>query len=111
MVCSRPYAATAREGPLPGQKLWDVDTQLAAALRRAAATAFLGATDRRLGGAARRAGAAVEAGGDDGDPDLVGELVVDVGAEDDVGVGMGRLADHLGRLGDLDQREVGATGD
>ena len=68
---------------------------------------------RMVGSASRRGGggAAVEAGGDDGDPDLVGELLVDVGAEDDVGVGMGGLADHLGRLGDLDQREVGAAGD
>ena len=74
-------------------------------------SAVFGAADRRLGGAARRLGAAVEAGGDDGDPDLVGELLVDVGAEDDVGVGVGGLADHLGGLGDLDQREVGAAGD
>src|SRR3954453_5653487 len=68
-----------------------------------------GAADRRLLGAARRSRASVEAGGDDGHPDLVAHLLVDVGAEDDVGVGVGGLADHLGGLGDLDQREVGAA--
>ena len=79
--------------------------------RRPAAAGVLGAADGRLGGAARRRGLAVEAGRDDGHPDLVAQLLVDVGAEDDVGVGVGGLADHLGRLADLDQREVGAAGD
>src|SRR3954452_14118129 len=96
-----------------GQELGDVYSQVATSPRlgRATPTAFLGAADGRLGGAARGLWASVEAGGDDGDPDLVGELVVDVGAEDDVGVGMGGLAHHLGRLADLDQGEVGAAGD
>ena len=39
------------------------------------------------------------------------ERLVDVGAEDDVGVGVGGFADQLGRLADLDQREVLAAGD
>ena len=54
---------------------------------------------------------AVEAGGDDRDPDLVAHLVVDDGAEDDVGVGVGHAVDDLGRLVDLEQAEVAATGD
>ena len=54
---------------------------------------------------------AVEAGGDDRDPDLVAHLVVDDGAEDDVGVGVGDTVDDLGRLVDLEQAEVAATGD
>ncbi|BFO20735.1 hypothetical protein SHKM778_71230 [Streptomyces sp. KM77-8] len=55
--------------------------------------------------------AAVEAGRDHGDPDLVAEGVVDHRAEDDVGLGVGGLADQLGRLVDLEQAEVGAAGD
>ena len=47
--------------------------------------------------------AAVEAGGDDGDRDLVAEPLVDARAEDDVRLGVGRGADLLGRLGDLEQ--------
>ena len=54
---------------------------------------------------------AVEAGGDDGDPHLVAHLVVDDGAEDDVGVGVGDAVDDLGRLVDLEQAEVAAAGD
>ena len=53
----------------------------------------------------------VEAGGDDGDPDLVAHLVVDDRAEDDVGVGVGDAVDDLGRLVDLEQAEVAAAGD
>src|SRR3954462_9177192 len=49
--------------------------------------------------------AAVEAGGDDRDADLVAQRVVDDGAEDDVGVGVGRRVDDLGRLVDLEQAE------
>src|SRR5579884_1707813 len=41
------------------------------------------------------------AGGHDRYPDLVVELLVDHGAEDDVGVRMGRLGHRLGRLVDL----------
>ena len=54
---------------------------------------------------------AVEAGGDDGDADLVAERVVDDGAEDDVGVRVRGLADDLGRLVDLEQPEVGRARD
>lgn len=54
---------------------------------------------------------AVEARRDDGDPDLVAQGVVDDGAEDDVGLGVGRLADQLGRFVDLEEAEVGAAGD
>ena len=50
--------------------------------------------------------AAVEAGGDDGDPHLVAEGVVDDGAEDDVGLGVRGLLDQPGRLVDLEQAEV-----
>jgi hypothetical protein len=50
--------------------------------------------------------AAVEPGRDDGDPDLVAERVVDDRAEDDVGLGVGRLLDQPGRLVDLEQAEV-----
>ena len=39
------------------------------------------------------------------------ERLVDVGAEDDVGVGVRGLLDHLGRLADLDQRQVRAARD
>ena len=52
------------------------------------------------------AAASVVAGGDDGHPDLVAERLVDVGAEDDVGVGVRGLLDHLGGLADLHQRQV-----
>ena len=65
----------------------------------------------RLGAPSRPAAAAVEAGGDDGHPDLVGQRLVDVGAEDDVGVGMRGLLDHLGGLGDLEQAQVRPAGD
>ena len=47
--------------------------------------------------------AAVEAGRDDGDPDLVAQRVVDDRAEDDVGVGVRGLGDQRGRLVDLEQ--------
>ena len=50
---------------------------------------------------------AVEAGGDDGDPDLVAHLVVDDRAEDDVGVLVGDAVDDLGRRVHLEQAEVG----
>src|SRR5690554_2770229 len=55
--------------------------------------------------------AAVEAGGDDGDPDLVPERVVDDRAEDDVRVRVGGVGDELGGIVDLEQAEVRAAGD
>src|SRR6266545_3035866 len=64
-----------------------------------------------LGGPGRDLLAAVEAGRDDRHPDLVAEGVVDHRAEDDVGVGVGGRGDHLRRLVDLEQAQVGATGD
>ena len=50
-------------------------------------------------------------GGDHRHADLVGQRVVDHGAEDDVGVAVGRRVDDLGRLVDLEQAEVLAAGD
>ena len=61
--------------------------------------------------APRAAAAVIEAGGDHGHPDLVAQRVVDHGAEDDVGVGVGGALDDLGRLVDLEQAEVVAAGD
>jgi hypothetical protein len=55
--------------------------------------------------------ATVEARRDHRDANLVAKAVVDDGAEDDVGVGVCRLGDELGRLVDLEQAEVGPTGD
>src|SRR5205814_2244869 len=71
----------------------------------------LGGGQRRLGVAAGRRLAAVEARGDDGDPDLVAQRVVDDRAEDDVGLRVCRLADQLRGLVDLEETEVGAAGD
>src|SRR4051794_13464095 len=51
------------------------------------------------------------AGGHDGDPDLVVDLLVDHGAEDDVGVRVRGLRHRLGGLVDLPQGEVPAAGD
>ena len=55
--------------------------------------------------------AAVEPGGDDGDPHLVAEGVVDDRTEDDVGLGVRRLRHQRRGLVDLEEAEVGATGD
>src|SRR5436190_21315263 len=55
--------------------------------------------------------ALVEAGGDHGHPHLVAEALVDDGAEDDVGVGIGRGTDDLGRLVHLEEPEIRAAGD
>ena len=54
---------------------------------------------------------AVEAGGDDGDLELVAHALVDDGAEDDVGLRVGHLLDDLGRLVDLEEAQVGTAGD
>src|SRR5579862_8781596 len=55
--------------------------------------------------------AAAEARGDDGDPDLAGQPVVDGRAEDDVRLVGGGAADRLGGLVHLDEREVVAACD
>jgi hypothetical protein len=49
----------------------------------------------------------IEAGGDDGDANRVSQLVVEYGAENDVGVGVLGLPDDLGCCVDLEQPEVG----
>jgi hypothetical protein len=54
---------------------------------------------------------AVEAGGDDRDADLVAHLVVDDGAEDDVGVLVCDAVDDLGGGVHLEQAHPGRTGD
>jgi GAF domain-containing protein len=48
---------------------------------------------------------------DHGHPHLVDHLLVDHRAEDDVRVRVGRFGHRLGRLVDLEQREVAAAGD
>src|SRR5947199_1703133 len=53
----------------------------------------------------------VEAGGDHRDAHLVAHRVVDNGAEDDVGVGVGHAADDLGSLVDLEEAEVAPARD
>ncbi len=53
----------------------------------------------------------VEARGDDRDPDLVAEGIVDHRTEDDVRFGMGGVRDQLGRGVDLEQTEIGTTRD
>jgi hypothetical protein len=65
----------------------------------------------RLDPAHRGGRTGVEAGGDDGDPHLVTEGVVDDRTEDDVGLGVRGVGDQLRRLVDLEQAEVAATGD
>ena len=79
--------------------------------RRTAVGRRAGGTQLGAGAAVGAAAAAVEAGGDHRHPELVGERLVDVRAEDDVGVGVRRLLDHLRRLGDLHQAHVGPAGD
>src|SRR5262245_21299336 len=64
-----------------------------------------------LGAAVSPAAAAVEAGRDHRHPDLIGEGLVHVGAEDDVGVGVRCLLHDLGCLRDLHEAHVGAAGD
>ena len=53
--------------------------------------------------------ALVEAGGDDGHVELVLHALVDDGAEDDIGFGVGVGPDHLSGLVDLEQAEVVAA--
>src|SRR5205823_5151693 len=55
--------------------------------------------------------AAVEAGRDHGDPDLVAERVVDHRTEDDVGLLVRRAGHQRCRLVDLEQPQVGTAGD
>src|SRR5436190_20964019 len=109
---------------LAGEELRDLDVQVPGprveALRGAGA-AVRGTTSRRGRGARGPAAlaaaavcppaATVESRRDHGHPDLLGEAVVEVRAEDDVGVGMGGLVDHLRRLADLEQAEVGTASD
>ena len=52
-----------------------------------------------------------EAGGDDGDRHGAGAPLVDHGAEDDVGVVVGRVGDDARGLVDLVEREIRAAGD
>src|SRR3954463_8784189 len=61
--------------------------------------------------ACRPDAAVIEARGDDGDADVVPHRLVDDGAEDDVGVRVGRAVDQLGGLVPLKETEVGAAGD
>src|SRR3989442_4990208 len=49
-------------------------------------------------------------GGDDGDPHVAVHLVVNDGAEDDVGIPVGRLLDDLGGLRDFQQPHVQPAG-
>src|SRR3954471_24944665 len=55
--------------------------------------------------------AVVEPRGDDRDPHLVAQRLVDDRAEDDVGVGIGGALHDLGRLVDLEQADVRPAGD
>src|SRR5436305_14132828 len=84
--------------------------EITAALARRARGATLRA-GRRSEVAARTAAAAAEAGGDDGDPDLAVQPVVDRRAEDDVRVVGRGGADHLGGVVHLDQGQVLASCD
>src|SRR5581483_5272460 len=54
---------------------------------------------------------ALEPGGYDRHPDLVSQRVVDDAAEDAVRIGVSDAVDDLGRLVDLEQAEIAATGD
>src|ERR1700686_4790045 len=53
----------------------------------------------------------VETGADDGYADVVAEVLVDDGAEDDVGVGVGGVLNYLRGLVYLEQAEILAAGD
>ena len=64
-------------------------------------------SSRRL----QRARALLEAGRDHGHADVIAELLVDDGAEDDVRVLVGGARDDLRRVVDLEQAEVAAAGD
>src|SRR3954470_10342510 len=69
------------------------------------------AAGRAPAGGEAAAARAVEARGDHRHADLVAELLVDDGAEDDVRVGVRRRVDQLGGLVDLEQPEVLAARD
>jgi len=56
-------------------------------------------------------GGGFESGSDDGDLDGVSHVLVDHGAEQDVGVVVGRLVDDGGGVGDLVQGQVETAGD
>src|SRR3954469_15423317 len=60
---------------------------------------------------ARACAPVVEAGGDDGHADLLALGLVEHSPKDDVGVGVRRALDDLGRLVDLEQPEVAPTRD
>src|SRR3954453_218537 len=53
----------------------------------------------------------VEASGDDGDPDLLAHILVDAGAEDDLGLRVRGGLDDLGCLAPPDQRQSRPAGD
>ncbi len=76
------------------------------ALAIADARTAVGAALARARGARSRPRPVVEAGADHGDAHLVGHALVDHGAEDDVGVRVGRVLDDLGGVVDLEQAEV-----
>ena len=102
-----------------------IDLAATPAVRVSGATSGSGATSVRGGSAARtrREGEhlgrlrdrhdllGADAGGDDRDPDLAVEIVVERRAPDDVGVGIDQLADMVGGLVDLHQPHVVAAGD
>ena len=100
-------AAAHGRGALAREELGDVDAELAGRSLeprpRSAGELVLGAADRRLGGRVRRSSCRRRAAASKRVATTVTQIwsqsvLVDVGAEDDVGVGVGGLADHLGRL-------------
>ena len=64
-----------------------------------------------LASSARRAVRRRRTGGDHGDPDFVAEVVVDDGAEDDVGILVRGILDLGGRIVDLEQTQIRTAGD
>src|SRR5437879_11863201 len=110
-----PRAAPRPPGPSDSpQEFGYVEVVVAEIERFLARERVLGAEAERVAAVARSARlalVAVEARGDDGEPDLVTERVVDHRAEDDVRVGMRGLTDDLGRLVELEQPEIRRTAD
>src|SRR6478736_8498851 len=76
-----------------------------------AAVAPAGPIAGLLAGRARARAPVVKAGRDDRHADLVADLLVDDGAEDDVGRLVRRALDDLGRFVDLEQADVAPAGD